>query len=66
MQADEILRELRLGRGHDLVTDANVDALITLARERGEAQTEALLREWRSSCGDDPDAPTLAPKSPSR
>lgn len=55
---DDILRALKTGLGRERVTDANVGALIELARERGETRIELLLREWRSPCGDDPDMPT--------
>jgi len=57
---EAIYRELQHGRGREHVTDANVEGLIGLARERGDAQLELLLREWRSPCGDDPDAPDPA------
>ncbi len=64
MEPDRILDELHQGRGHEHVTDGNVEALIARAHERGDAQVEALLREWRSPCGDDPDMPALEPKLP--
>lgn len=59
-QLDEIYRALRRGVGRERVSDTNVDALITLAQERGDTQLEILLREWRAPCGDDPHMPTLA------
>jgi hypothetical protein len=61
-QADDLLRALRRGEGHDRVTDANVDALIRRARETGDAQVETLLREWRSPCGEDAAAAPPLPK----
>lgn len=56
-ELDAIDRDLQRGLGRERVTDANVEALIARAKRRGDAQTELLLREWRSPCGDDPDAP---------
>lgn len=50
---EAIYRALRTGGGRDRVSDANVDALIALAHERGDDQLEYLLREWRSPCGED-------------
>jgi hypothetical protein len=55
---DEIYRALRRGEGREHVNDGNVDALIDLARQRGDAVIEILLREWRSPCGDDPQMPS--------
>lgn len=49
---NHIYRQLRLGLGHELVTDANVDELIALAEQHKDAQTAALLREWRAPCSD--------------
>jgi hypothetical protein len=63
-ESAEIYQALRKGLGHDRVTEANVDELIGLAKDSGDAQTELLLREWRSTCGDDPAMPTLAPQVP--
>lgn len=54
---DEIYRALKHGRGREHVDDANVGALIELARERGDTELEVLLREWRAPCGDDPAMP---------
>ncbi|NPC58514.1 hypothetical protein [Caenimonas soli] len=51
-----IFRALKRGRGRELVTDANVDALIGLARFYRQEQLEYLLREWRSACGEDAEA----------
>jgi hypothetical protein len=61
---DEIYQALRVGRGHDQVTEANVEELIGIAQRNGDAQTEVLLREWRSSCGEDPAMPTLPERVP--
>jgi len=61
-QADDvepIFRALQQGRGREQVTDDNVDALVALAQERGDAQLELLLREWRSPCGEDASVTTL-------
>jgi hypothetical protein len=55
----DIFRALKHGVGRERVTDQNVEALIAMAKEKGEAQLEFLLREWRSDCGDDRDAPIL-------
>jgi hypothetical protein len=57
---DDIYRALQRGAGRELVDDGNAGALIERAREHGDVQLEYLLREWRSPCGDDPDAPDLA------
>jgi hypothetical protein len=61
-----IFRALKRGVGREKVNDRNVNALIALARERGEAQLEYLLREWRSDCGENVDATELQslPKFP--
>ena len=56
----DIYRALTHGRGRELVTDANADALIELAKQHGDVQTEYLLREWRSPCGDDGNMPDLS------
>ena len=64
---DEIYHELHHGRGREHVTDANVEELIQLAKTHGDTTNEFLLREWRSTCGDDPQAPDLRkdfPKNP--
>ena len=50
---DDIYHELKRGVGRELVTDANVDALIERAVERRDEQLEYLLREWRSACGEE-------------
>ena len=57
---DSIYRALQRGAGRELVTDGNVAELISLAESRGNSQLEYLLREWRSSCGNDPALPDLA------
>ena len=54
---DDIYRALKRGVGREHVLDSNVDALIELARERGDTDLEVLLREWRASCGEDPAMP---------
>jgi hypothetical protein len=56
-ELDAIYRALKRGVAREEVNDANVDALIDLAHERGDTKLEVLLREWRSACGDDPDMP---------
>lgn len=61
---DSIYRALERNEGREQVSDANVDALIERAERAGNAQLELLLREWRSPCGDDPDAPVLPPGLP--
>lgn len=48
-----IYQALKRGEGHDRVTEDNVQQLIEMAMEYGDTQTETLLREWRSPCGDD-------------
>lgn len=48
-----IYQALRRGEGHERVHDGNVQALMDLATEHGDAQLRTLLAEWRSSCGDD-------------
>lgn len=58
-ELQEIYQALKRNAGRERVTDANVAALITLAQRDGDAQLEYLLREWRSSCGEDADAPSL-------
>ncbi|NPC58450.1 hypothetical protein [Caenimonas soli] len=49
----EIFHALKRGVGRELVTDSNVDGLIGLAHAYGQQQLEYLLREWRSTCGED-------------
>lgn len=61
---DDIYDALRRGAGRERVNDDNVQPLIERAARDGDEQLEALLREWRSPCGDDPDAPTLDAKLP--
>lgn len=63
-EASEIYQALRVGRGHDRVSESNVDELISLAQQNGDAQTEVLLREWRSLCGEDPQMPALPEQVP--
>lgn len=59
MSIEDIYRALKRGAGREFVTDANVDDLIAMAKQHDDKVNEFLLREWRSSCGDDPDAPNL-------
>ncbi len=54
-----LYQALKHNRGREQVSDANVDALIAMAQQYGDSQLELLLREWRSPCGDDPQAPAL-------
>lgn len=56
----DIYRALKKNAGRERVTDKNVNALIQMAASRGDIQIEYLLREWRSPCGDDADAPDVA------
>lgn len=49
---EAIFRELKTGLGHELVTDANVDAIIDVAKRHGHQLLEQELREWRSPCGE--------------
>jgi len=55
----DIYQALKHNAGRERVTDDNVAALIAMAHDDGDTQLEYLLREWRSSCGDDADAPPL-------
>ena len=60
----EIFQQLKRGRGHELVNDGNVVALIAIAHHEGHQLLEAELREWRAPCGGDTrDGPpsTIAP-----
>lgn len=61
---DAVFQDLQAGRGRERVNDDNVDALVARARRAREPQLELLLREWRSPCGDDPEAPVLPPAVP--
>ena len=65
-EAEAIFRQLKLGLGHELVTDANVDAVLEVARRHGHVLIEQELHEWRSPCGDPTvDGPkTSAPQPP--
>ena len=58
-----IYRQLKVGIGHELVNDANVHALMELARQDGNQLLEQELREWHQPCGpDDSGLPsTIAP-----
>lgn len=55
-----IYEALKRNAGRESVTDENVAALIAMAQQKGDTQLEYLLREWRSSCGDDANAPAVA------
>lgn len=61
---DAVFQDLKAGRGRERVNDDNVDALVARARRARDPQLELLLREWRSPCGDDPEAPVLPPAVP--
>lgn len=61
---DEIYRALKAGGGRERVDDGNVAELISMAQQRGDAQLEFLLREWRSPCGADPEMPELPGENP--
>ena len=58
-----IYRQLKLGVGHELVTDANVFELIALAQNDGNQLLATELREWQAPCSDSNDGPrpTMAP-----
>ena len=58
-----IYRQLKLGLGHELVTDANVFDLIALAQKDGNQLLATELREWQAPCSDSDDGPrpTMAP-----
>lgn len=58
-----IYRQLKLGLGHELVTDANVFDLIALAQGDGNQLLATELREWQAPCSDSNDGPrpTMAP-----
>jgi hypothetical protein len=58
-----IYRQLKLGLGHELVTDANVFDLIALAQTDGNQLLATELREWQAPCSDSNDGPrpTMAP-----
>jgi hypothetical protein len=47
---EDIYRKLEGGLGHELVDDSNVDQLIQMAHQKGNATMEAILREWRADC----------------
>lgn len=50
MDPREIYAQLKRGIGHQHVTDDNVDELIAMAREYGDGELEAQLREWQAPC----------------
>ena len=45
-----IFRQLVKGLGHELVTEANVEALARLADQGGHAMLASELREWQAPC----------------
>ena len=47
----EIFHLLKRNLGRELVTDANVGALIAIARQEGHQLLERELREWQAPCG---------------
>lgn len=61
---EQIYSALQHNRGREQVTDDNVDALVQMAQQRGDAQLELLLREWRSPCGEDASGTQLPPTLP--
>ena len=48
---DSILRLLKRGLGHELVSEDNVGELIQLAVQHGHPLIEQELREWHTGCG---------------
>lgn len=48
---DSVYRNLVNGVGHEHVTKANVDALISRAEADKHPVLATELREWRASCG---------------
>lgn len=48
---DSVYQALRQGVGHELVTEANVGALIARAEADGHPVLAAELREWQAPCG---------------
>ena len=58
-----IFRQLKLGLGHELVTDQNVFELIDIARRDGHKLLEKELREWQApaSASDEGPPSTIAP-----
>ena len=58
-----IFRQLKLGLGHELVTDKNVFELIEIARQDGHKLLEKELREWQAPCSASDEGPpsTIAP-----
>jgi hypothetical protein len=61
---DEVYQALRRGVGRELVTDANVQALIRRAQAEGHPILAEELREWQAPCGGaaTPMPPTGAPR----
>lgn len=60
----DIFRGLQKGVAREQVNDENVQALVQMAQDEGDAQLELLLREWRSSCGEDAASVTLQRRLP--
>ncbi len=58
-----IYRQLKLGVGHELVTDQNVFELMALAERDGNQLLATELREWQAPCSDSRDGPrpTMVP-----
>ena len=50
---EAIFEQLKQGVGREWVTNDNVDRLVNIAQREGHQMVELLLREWRSSCGED-------------
>jgi hypothetical protein len=48
---DSVYQALVKGVGHELVTDANVMALIERAEAENHPVLAAELREWQAACG---------------
>ena len=48
---DSVYQALLKGVGHELVTDANVHALIARAEADNHPVLAAELREWQAPCG---------------
>lgn len=47
---DEVYGQLVKGFGHELVTEANADALAQRAEQDGHTVLAAELREWKAPC----------------
>jgi len=53
----KIYHELKNGGGHERVNEQNVQTLIAMAAQYGDAELETQLREWQVTCGDDNASP---------